>query len=203
MARELVPIAQSGDLPQQRLFVAAYDGEVETTAEKISIPVALARRWAAMSWFRDALEKRYAKETRELSRDNVYQLSKAVIGRLEIQAFWSDTAANTECKMADRLKASEMLAKSHGMLADKVVVEGNAAKPVMVAKCDIDSRLHLVLEKVVDAVCVPSQPIQEITDDDGSWLDAPSSQSDAGASDSAVRGCVEEPQHRDDAVAVP
>ncbi len=190
-----------GDLPQQRLFVAAYDGDAKTTAAKINMPVSLAHRWENMAWFKDAIEKRYAKETRELSRDNVYQLTKAVTGRLEIQAFWSDVAANTQEKTADRLKASEMLAKSHGMLADKVVVEGNAAKPVMVAKCDIDSRLHLVLEKVVDAVCVPSQPIQEITDDD--WLDAPSSQPDAGAGGGAVRECVAGPEHGDDAVAVP
>lgn len=172
MVGEILPLHELGKLPDQRKFVEAFCGDAEKTAERLGLPVALCKRWALKSWFFDALEKREQREVVALQRDNVYQKLKAITPRLELQAFWSDVAANTQEKMADRLKASEMLAKSHGMLVDKTVVEGNPSKPIMVKKLDIDERITLLLGKPIDAVSTPSEakPSQPLETTDDDWL---------------------------------
>jgi hypothetical protein len=161
-----LPLNAQGKLPDQRLFVEGWDGDTEKTAERLNLALSDCKRWACMSWFQDAINKRYERETLALRRDNVYQLTKAVVGRSEIQAMWSDIASDTTAKLADRLKASEMLAKSQGLLNDKLTIEGNAAKPVVVHRVDIEDRVRAlgvsVVEKAVEVTRV---------EDDGSWLD--------------------------------
>lgn len=193
-------IAQKGKLPSQRLFIEAWDGDVDATAKRLELSVVECRRWVNSSWFLDALTKREEREMVLLRRDNIYQLEKAIMPRLEIQSFWSDVAADTQVKMADRLKASEMLAKSHGMLIEKTELKVTEVKPVA-HKLDIEDRLKIYLNKPKDAEFVPSPPLQEIEDD---WLATPECAGpDPSAGVGPVRECAPGRQPGDDAAPVP
>ncbi len=163
---------ESGRAPKQRWFVEAYTGDTHKDAEMLGLPHHVVLRWERSEWFKDALEKREQREVVALRRDNIYQLSKAIMARQEIQAMWSDIASDLTKEPKDRLKASELLAKSHGLLMEKVVHEGNPEKPILVGKVDLDDRLKMILGKPIEASVVgtPSQPL-ETSDDD--WLDGP------------------------------
>ena len=58
-----------------------------------------------------------------IDRDEV--LEKPRIADMdEINKFWSDVMRNSEADLKDRLKASELRARSAGMFTDKVQVSG-------------------------------------------------------------------------------
>lgn len=48
----------------------------------------------------------------------------------EIQEWWSDNMANIENDMKDRIKCSELLAKSQGAFVEQVNVNGNVNNPM-------------------------------------------------------------------------
>lgn len=45
----------------------------------------------------------------------------------EVRRFWSDTMRDESAKLADRLKASEMLARAYGAFLDRAEVQGRCA----------------------------------------------------------------------------
>ncbi len=189
MKNALLPRDSTGDAPKQKLFVEAYTGDANKDADRLGIPHHVAQRWERAEWFIDALAKREQREVIALRRDNIYQRSQAIMARLEIQAMWSDIASDTTKEPKDRLKASELLAKSHGLLLEKVVHEGNPEKPIMMAKIDVDDRLQMILAKVIRAdvidpmddftpVGIPSQPLE--TSDEAEQPAQPSASSEPG-----------------------
>ncbi len=186
---DLVPAYMTGAEPDQRRFVLAYDGDVDATAERLGIDLSWARYWARQDWFSDALNKREQRELKALARENIYQLGQAIVPRLEIQSFWSDVMTNTMNKVADRLKASELLAKSKGLLLDKVVHEGNPLKPIEIRKCDLDDRIRLLLGTPIDVTPeITEETPHDFLEDE--FVDQQAVEPDAGGQSEAVRGSV-------------
>lgn len=50
--------------------------------------------------------------------------SNRIMSMLEIKEFWSETIKNSDNKMTDRIKASELLAKTNGAFLEKVELSG-------------------------------------------------------------------------------
>ncbi len=172
-------VISCGFHPDQQAFVMAYDGDATSTAERVGVRQELAILWTQCDWFRDAMQKRCQMELKALLRDNIYQLGKAVVPRLEIQAFWSDTMTNTQVELKDRLKASELLAKSQGMMVEKVVHSGEVKMIPKALPADLGDRIALLLGKPVDVelrtvtVEAETNTVQGTEDEIGDdWLDA-------------------------------
>ena len=60
----------------------------------------------------------YIEELNEKAKDS------RIMSMLEIKEFWSETIKNSNVKMTDRLKASELLAKTNGAFLEKVELSG-------------------------------------------------------------------------------
>lgn len=58
-----------------------------------------------------------------IDRDEVLEKPR-IADMAEINKFWSDVMRNSEADLKDRLKASELRARSAGMFTDKVQVSG-------------------------------------------------------------------------------
>lgn len=153
--------------PLQRLFVAAFDGDVEATASRVNLPIETARSWARASWFSEALKARSEREATRASNARNAALREAVADRTEIQAMWSEVMRGQrlpvvdpdtglpelddhgapmfsgEPSMRDRLNAAKLLADSLGMNVQTVVLEGGD-KPVLVKHVEIEERLALL-----------------------------------------------------------
>ena len=87
--------------PLQGKFVALFDGNIKTTAEKAGLSYRYCRGLVAKKHIVEAIWARQAKE-----------LKPEIATRLQRQKFWTDVMNNDSADMNDRLKASELLGKS-------------------------------------------------------------------------------------------
>lgn len=62
--------------------------------------------------FKDKIEERRQELSKEIKKDTIAELE-------DIFEFWTKTFNNTKVKMQDRIKASELLAKSKGAFVEK------------------------------------------------------------------------------------
>lgn len=62
--------------------------------------------------FKDKIEERRQELSKEIKKDTIAELE-------DIFEFWTKTFNNTKVKMQDRIKASELLAKSKGAFIEK------------------------------------------------------------------------------------
>lgn len=61
------------------------------------------------------------------------QLDKPTIADMaEVKEFWTNTLRDKELKPMDRLKASEMIAKTNGAFIDKLEVTGNTSVTIKI-----------------------------------------------------------------------
>ena len=104
--------------PKQKAFVSVYNGNATESA----ILAGYSERSAgsiAVGLMNNPLIVRMIR-----SRQDQEQKIK-ILSRQERQAFWSTVANDPEQKMQDRLRASELLAKSECDFTEKVEVDGN------------------------------------------------------------------------------
>lgn len=62
--------------------------------------------------FKELLEERREELSKQIKKDTIAELE-------DIYTFWTDTLKDEDSKMTDRLKASELLAKSKGAFIEK------------------------------------------------------------------------------------
>lgn len=67
------------------------------------------------------------------------QLDKPTIADMaEVKEFWTNTLRDKELKPMDRLKASEMIAKTNGAFIDKLEVTGNTSVTIKIDGEELD-----------------------------------------------------------------
>jgi hypothetical protein len=153
----------------QRLFVQAYDGDVEQTAKRCCIEVADATAWSRQAWFFEALNERCKREADRAAKRRIADLAEAIAERSEVQAYWTaimrgqrvpvidpDTGLpelddkgapiyGPEPSMRDRTNASKHLADSLGMQAGcTTVIHEGGERPIVVKTQDLAERIKLV-----------------------------------------------------------
>ncbi|QTX32860.1 terminase small subunit [Aminithiophilus ramosus] len=102
-----------GLTPKQRAFVEIYDGNTTRAA----IAAGYSQKWAGSNGdklmkhpaIREALEKRISRK-----------INSIVADREERQSFWSAVMRDEERDLKDRLRASELLARSEGDFLDRI-----------------------------------------------------------------------------------
>jgi len=99
--------------PKQRRFIEHYTGNATKAAIAAGYSEKTAYRIGA-----ELLQKTSVSEAIQLREKE--RLSEAIASREERQIFWSDIMRNTAEKTGDRLKASELLAKSCGDFLERV-----------------------------------------------------------------------------------
>ncbi len=88
---------------KQRMFIAAWDGNIKNTAEKAGLSYEYCRRLVTKSHIKAALLERAEDRKDELVAD-----------RQARQRFWTEIMRDETKPMQDRLRASELLGKSEG-----------------------------------------------------------------------------------------
>ncbi len=88
---------------KQRMFIAAWDGNIKNTAEKAGLSYEYCRRLVTKSHIKAALLERAEDREDELVAD-----------RQARQRFWTEIMRDERKPMQDRLRASELLGKSEG-----------------------------------------------------------------------------------------
>ena len=105
--------------PKQQRFIEAYDGNATRAAiqagysEKTACSIG--ERLLRNVDIKEAILKRERNRTMDI-----------IATREERQSFWTGIMRNAEEKTTDRLKASELLAKSEGDFLDRCEVTGQA-----------------------------------------------------------------------------
>ena len=99
--------------PKQKRFIELYSGNAAEAAR-----LAGYSEKTAYSIGQELLNKPEIME--RIQERESQRLSEAIANREERQIFWSSIMRNTEEKTADRLKASELLAKSNGDFLERV-----------------------------------------------------------------------------------
>ena len=94
-------------------FIEAYDGNVRRSAAAAGISYGYARLLCMKPSVRQALHER-----------DQARMGEAISTREERQRFWRDMMRNTDAKPFERLKASELLGKSHGDFLERVEHSG-------------------------------------------------------------------------------
>lgn len=101
---------------KQRLFVQCYVGNATEAATKAGYSKnrcsEIGYQLLQKTSVKDAIRKRQEIEERP-----------NILGRQELQAFWSEVATSSEQDMKDRLKASELLGKSDAMFTDNLRID--------------------------------------------------------------------------------
>ena len=111
--------------PKQKRFIELYDGNATRAAIAAGYSEKTAYRIGA-----ELLQKTSVSEAIQLREKE--RLSEAIASREERQIFWSDIMRNVEEKTADRLKASELLAKSNGDFLERVEANVNTNEPPII-----------------------------------------------------------------------
>lgn len=88
---------------KQQMFIAAWDGNIKTTAEKVGLSYDYCRQLVTKPHIKEALQDRAEKWEDELIAD-----------RQARQRFWTEIMRDATKPMQDRLRASELLGKSEG-----------------------------------------------------------------------------------------
>lgn len=100
---------------------AAHDGNGTEAARKCGYkhPEVQASRLLSLDKIKDALEKLRSKTT-----------SAAIATREARQSFWTEIMSDPELRMADRLKASELLGKSQADFIERKEITGANGAPL-------------------------------------------------------------------------
>lgn len=137
----------SSDSPKltdaQKAFVLAWDGDVSTSAFKAGVHVRDARLWLASDWFLREIEKRNDKELRLAVQSRIQGTGELIADRISVQQLWTKIMIDPTQKGADRLKASELLAKSQGQFVEKIQVEDKPTGP-QAKEVDLEERIALL-----------------------------------------------------------
>ncbi len=99
--------------PKQRRFIEAYTGN----ATKAAIAAGYSEK-TAYSIGQELLTKPEIME--RIQEREAQRLSECIASREERQEFWTSTMRSGAEKIADRLKASELLAKSNGDFLERI-----------------------------------------------------------------------------------
>ena len=105
---------------RQRAFCEAYliSGNAAEAAREAGYSPrsakSIGQRLLTFDDVREYLEQR----NQEISAANTAQME-------EVRQFWTATMRNTAAKVTDRLKASELLAKTYGAFLDRVEMQGD------------------------------------------------------------------------------
>lgn len=106
---------------QQQIFILAYAGNATTAAKAAGYanPGQAGHRLLKHVQIREHIGSRGENDNK-----------KAIAGREELQKFWTEAMGDTSKSMrySDRLKASELLARSQGLFLDKMEHSGNIAQ---------------------------------------------------------------------------
>jgi phage terminase small subunit len=108
--------------PKQRRFIEVYTGN----ATKAAIAAGYSKK-TAYSIGQELLTKPEIME--RIQEREAQRLSECIASREERQEFWTSTMRNGGEKIADRLKASELLAKSNGDFLERVEANISQAGP--------------------------------------------------------------------------
>ena len=95
---------------KQQAFVDAYLGDIQAAADQSDLSYDYARKLVTKPHIRRALREREQNEVRPV----------AIATRVQRQHFWSETMRDGECPMRERLRASELLAKSEGDFIQRI-----------------------------------------------------------------------------------
>ena len=112
---------------QRRRFVEIYTGNAKAAAIQAGYSVKAASRLACELM----KNPRIVSAIRARADRHLKPFSA---GREELQEFWSDIIRNKDALLEDRIKASALLGKSHGMFVDKVQL--NSTNTTTVPKVD-------------------------------------------------------------------
>lgn len=104
---------------RQKAFCEYYvaSGNATESARKAGYSEKTANRIASENLSKLDIKK-YIEELNKKAKDS------RIMSMLEIKEFWSEAIKNSDNKMTDRLKASELLAKTNGAFLEKVEVSG-------------------------------------------------------------------------------
>lgn len=104
--------------PRQKAFCEHFvsSGNATEAARKAGYSESSAEQTASRLLTNNKV-KAYIKEL------NAEIKSSRIMTMLEIQEFWTETIKNKENRIADRLKASELLAKTNGAFLDKIEIQ--------------------------------------------------------------------------------
>jgi phage terminase small subunit len=105
--------------PQLKLMATYYCGEACGNAEKAAVLAGYSKRYARGNSYKLVARKDFQEYVEYLNSLSKHSLGKRIASIEEIQAFWTEIFTDEGCKVSDRLKASELLAKCKGaFLAD-------------------------------------------------------------------------------------
>lgn len=117
-------MAKGGLTPKQRRFVEAYSASLNATE---AAKVAGYSKKTAHSQGPRLLEN--VEIARALKDREKKDIRPHVANRERRQKFWTDAMLDEKAKMADRLKASELLGKSEGDFLERHEIPGMTALP--------------------------------------------------------------------------
>jgi hypothetical protein len=103
----------------QQCFVSLWDGKIKTTAEKADISYSYARELHAKPYIKKAIATRHKRE-----------FNNKIATRQDLQVFWTKTMNDENLNIPDRLKASELIAKSEGMFTEKIHITNPAVEKI-------------------------------------------------------------------------
>ena len=158
--RGLATTESRGLLPAQRRLVDVWYGDNKKAAELLCVTEQQVASWVAQEWFAEAVDNKNRLMMTQNRRDKALALAEQVLAKTEVQAYWSWLVSDKDARPADRLKASELLAKSLGMFVERVEVSHEAVP--MARPLDLAERLSLLGVEVRDA---------EVVTKEDTWLD--------------------------------
>ena len=111
---------------KQKRFVELYDGNATEAAVKAGYSQKYANRIAAQLMDNEKIVERI--RARESERD-----AAEIMTREQRKIFWTAIARDSSQSIRDRLRASELLAKSEGDFIDRREITGKNGEPLTVA----------------------------------------------------------------------
>lgn len=134
---------ENGYTRQQQAFIDTYDGNAKKAAESAGISYSWARQLLAQPNIKHAISLREKVETRP----------KRILTRQQRQEFWSKMVEDKEETSRNRLRASELLAKSEMDFGDGANVNLNV---VTIADIFARTGAKRLTEPIIDAPALPS-----------------------------------------------
>ncbi len=132
---------------KQKRFVELYDGNATEAAVKAGYSQKYANRIAAQLMDNEKIVERI--RARESERD-----AAEIMTREQRKIFWTAIARDSSQSIRDRLRASELLAKSEGDFIDRKQITGKDGEPVTVASIlrELDERTVKQIEDRKDEI---------------------------------------------------
>lgn len=100
--------------PQLKMVAIYYCGEALGNAEKSCVMAGYSPRYARGNAYKIVMRKDVQQYIKYLTELNKQSLLGHIATVQEIQHFWTTVMDSGDCKVSDRLRASELLAKAQG-----------------------------------------------------------------------------------------